>query len=152
MTRFKRTSSEPYKVITPLTSLVDLEEFLKTNIFALGAHPCFNLETRQSLNRWIVSHRLRSQIRVSRSHSTRSGKLCFSTRSAVASGYVWPLPIILSSNLDLLLHVRRIDSTIYVKISVVVLLSWFPPPCHYALANLGKTTYASFSGWSKEED
>ncbi|EDR09738.1 uncharacterized protein LACBIDRAFT_319167 [Laccaria bicolor S238N-H82] len=35
MTKFKRTSSEPYKVITPLTSLVDLEEFLKTNIFAL---------------------------------------------------------------------------------------------------------------------
>jgi hypothetical protein len=83
MTKFKRTSSEPYKVITPLTSLVDLEEFLKTNIFALGAHPRSNLETRQLLNRFVVSHRLRSQIRVSRGHSTRSGKVCFPTWSAV---------------------------------------------------------------------
>lgn len=36
MTKFKRNSSEPYTLITPLSSLADLEEFLKTNIFALG--------------------------------------------------------------------------------------------------------------------
>ncbi|RDB30346.1 Cystathionine beta-synthase [Hypsizygus marmoreus] len=35
MTKFKRTTSEPYTLITPLSSLSDLEEFLKTNIFAL---------------------------------------------------------------------------------------------------------------------
>jgi len=35
MTKFKRNSSEPYTLITPLSSLADLEEFLKTNIFAL---------------------------------------------------------------------------------------------------------------------
>ncbi|KAF9561439.1 hypothetical protein CPC08DRAFT_635378 [Agrocybe pediades] len=35
MTRFKRTSSEPYTVITPLSPLSELEEFLKSNIFAL---------------------------------------------------------------------------------------------------------------------
>lgn len=36
MTKFKRTSSEPYTIITPLSPLADLEEFLKANIFALG--------------------------------------------------------------------------------------------------------------------
>jgi hypothetical protein len=36
MTKFKRTASEPYTLITPLSSLADLEEFLKHNIFALG--------------------------------------------------------------------------------------------------------------------
>ncbi|KAH9477956.1 Cystathionine beta-synthase [Psilocybe cubensis] len=35
MTKFKRTSSEPYTVITPLSPLSDLEDFLKRNIFAL---------------------------------------------------------------------------------------------------------------------
>ncbi|KAF8962297.1 hypothetical protein BDZ97DRAFT_1825497 [Flammula alnicola] len=35
MTKFKRTSSEPYTTITPLSPLSELEEFLKTNIFAL---------------------------------------------------------------------------------------------------------------------
>lgn len=35
MTKFRRTASEPYSLITPLTSLSDLEEFLKTNLFAL---------------------------------------------------------------------------------------------------------------------
>jgi len=35
MTKFKRTSSEPYTIITPLSPLSELEEFLKTNIFAL---------------------------------------------------------------------------------------------------------------------
>ncbi|KAF9525741.1 hypothetical protein CPB83DRAFT_859025 [Crepidotus variabilis] len=35
MTRFVRSSNEPYKVITPLTPLADLEDFLKANIFAL---------------------------------------------------------------------------------------------------------------------
>lgn len=36
MTKFKRTSSEPYTIITPLSPLSELEDFLKTNIFALG--------------------------------------------------------------------------------------------------------------------
>ncbi|KAJ3930288.1 MAG: hypothetical protein NXY57DRAFT_1012708 [Lentinula lateritia] len=35
MIKFKRTSSEPYTLITPLTSLNELEQFLQTNIFAL---------------------------------------------------------------------------------------------------------------------
>ncbi|KAF9480924.1 hypothetical protein BDN70DRAFT_855956 [Pholiota conissans] len=35
MTKFKRSSTEPYTTITPLSPLSDLEEFLKTNIFAL---------------------------------------------------------------------------------------------------------------------
>lgn len=36
MTKFKRTPSEPYTLITPSTPLADLEEFLRGNIFALG--------------------------------------------------------------------------------------------------------------------
>ena len=36
MTKFERTASHPYTVITPLSSLSELEGFLKTNIFALG--------------------------------------------------------------------------------------------------------------------
>ncbi|KAF8801082.1 hypothetical protein BYT27DRAFT_7198658 [Phlegmacium glaucopus] len=35
MTKFNRTSSEPYTTITPLSPLSELEDFLKTNIFAL---------------------------------------------------------------------------------------------------------------------
>ncbi|KAF5362599.1 hypothetical protein D9758_009586 [Tetrapyrgos nigripes] len=35
LTKFKRSSSEPYTLITPLTPLSELEEFLKSNIFAL---------------------------------------------------------------------------------------------------------------------
>jgi len=35
MNKFKRTSSEPYTIITPLSPLSELEDFLKTNIFAL---------------------------------------------------------------------------------------------------------------------
>ncbi|KAM6492449.1 hypothetical protein JOM56_012173 [Amanita muscaria] len=35
MTRFKRTSSEPYTLITPVSPLADLEQFLKDNLFAL---------------------------------------------------------------------------------------------------------------------
>ncbi|KAF9457555.1 hypothetical protein BDZ94DRAFT_1272906 [Collybia nuda] len=35
MTKFKRAVSEPYTLITPLSPLAELEEFLKTNIFAL---------------------------------------------------------------------------------------------------------------------
>ncbi|KAJ3995369.1 hypothetical protein F5050DRAFT_311902 [Lentinula boryana] len=35
MIKFKRTSAEPYTLITPLTSLDELEQFLQTNIFAL---------------------------------------------------------------------------------------------------------------------
>ena len=36
MKRFKRTPSKPYTLITPKSSLAELEEFLKTNTFALG--------------------------------------------------------------------------------------------------------------------
>ena len=36
MTKFNRTSSEPYTIITPLSPLSELEDFLKTNTFALG--------------------------------------------------------------------------------------------------------------------
>ncbi|KAG6831061.1 hypothetical protein H0H92_012984 [Tricholoma furcatifolium] len=35
MTKFLRTASEPYTVITPLTTLAELEQFLQTNLFAL---------------------------------------------------------------------------------------------------------------------
>ncbi|KAF8886528.1 hypothetical protein BD779DRAFT_1441608 [Infundibulicybe gibba] len=35
MTKFKRTVSQPYTLITPLSSLADLETFLQKNIFAL---------------------------------------------------------------------------------------------------------------------
>jgi len=35
MTKFDRTSPEPYTIITPLSPLSELEDFLKTNIFAL---------------------------------------------------------------------------------------------------------------------
>lgn len=37
MTKFVRKSSEPYTLITPWSPLSELEDFLKTNIFALGA-------------------------------------------------------------------------------------------------------------------
>ncbi|KAF9005157.1 hypothetical protein BDQ17DRAFT_1353929 [Cyathus striatus] len=35
MTKFKRSSSEPYTIITPMTSLSDLEKFLQENLFAI---------------------------------------------------------------------------------------------------------------------
>jgi len=35
MTRFNRSTDQPYTTITPLTPLADLEDFLKANIFAL---------------------------------------------------------------------------------------------------------------------
>jgi hypothetical protein len=44
MSRFKRTASQPYTLITPYTPLAELEEFLKHNIFAIGVCPsasCF---------------------------------------------------------------------------------------------------------------
>jgi len=40
MTKFKRSiGTNPYTLITPLTELQELEEFLKGNIFALGKNP-----------------------------------------------------------------------------------------------------------------
>ena len=39
MIHFNRSSNQPYTIITPLTPLTELEEFLKRNIFALGAWP-----------------------------------------------------------------------------------------------------------------
>ncbi|KAJ3514237.1 hypothetical protein NMY22_g11525 [Coprinellus aureogranulatus] len=35
MTKFKRSSNSPYTLITPMTPLSDLEEFLKSAVFAL---------------------------------------------------------------------------------------------------------------------
>ncbi|TRM60327.1 hypothetical protein BD626DRAFT_407646 [Schizophyllum amplum] len=35
MTKFKRSTSQPYTTITPWTSLADLEDFLKNNLFAI---------------------------------------------------------------------------------------------------------------------
>ena len=51
MTKFQRTSSHPYTLITVSTPLAELEEFLKTNIFALGAlHDlCINNVTKSDL-------------------------------------------------------------------------------------------------------
>ena len=39
MTKFIRSSSHPYTVITPSTPLADLEQFLQDKIFALGNYP-----------------------------------------------------------------------------------------------------------------
>ncbi|KAF8189898.1 hypothetical protein K438DRAFT_1919626 [Mycena galopus ATCC 62051] len=39
MTKFKRTASQPYTLITPYTPLAELEEFLKENIFAIVTDP-----------------------------------------------------------------------------------------------------------------
>ncbi|KAJ7695482.1 hypothetical protein B0H17DRAFT_1055999 [Mycena rosella] len=39
VTKFKRTASEPYTLITPLTPLTELEAFLKQNIFAIVTDP-----------------------------------------------------------------------------------------------------------------
>lgn len=38
MTKFRRHPSEPYTLISPMSSLVDLEKFLETNLFALGKY------------------------------------------------------------------------------------------------------------------
>lgn len=35
MTKFKRSSKDPYTIITPMTPLSELEEFLKATVFAL---------------------------------------------------------------------------------------------------------------------
>jgi len=52
MTKFKRTSAEPYITITPLSPLSELEEFLKSNIFALGqsSQPSQNLFILKNLS------------------------------------------------------------------------------------------------------
>lgn len=42
MTRFKRSASQPYSVITPDSDLADLEEFLQNNVFALGTFTVLN--------------------------------------------------------------------------------------------------------------
>ncbi|KAF7323924.1 CBS domain-containing protein [Mycena kentingensis (nom. inval.)] len=39
MTRFQRTSQQPYTIITPLTPLLELEAFLHENIFAIVTDP-----------------------------------------------------------------------------------------------------------------
>ena len=39
MTKFQRSTSTPYTVVTPLTPLGDLEAFLAHNIFAISASP-----------------------------------------------------------------------------------------------------------------
>lgn len=43
ISKFNRTSSHPYTIITPSTSLPELEEFLGHNVFAIGTpsfQPC----------------------------------------------------------------------------------------------------------------
>ncbi|KAF7324406.1 CBS domain-containing protein [Mycena sanguinolenta] len=39
MTRFNRTASQPYTIITPYTPLAELEEFLTRSIFAIVTDP-----------------------------------------------------------------------------------------------------------------
>ena len=36
MTKFKRSRTQPYTLITPSTPLADLEQFLQDKLFALG--------------------------------------------------------------------------------------------------------------------
>jgi hypothetical protein len=36
MTKFRRTASTPYTLMTPATELAELERFLDDNLFALG--------------------------------------------------------------------------------------------------------------------
>ncbi|KAJ7057883.1 hypothetical protein C8F01DRAFT_1151439 [Mycena amicta] len=60
MTRFKRTSDQPYTLITPLTPLVELEAFLKDNIFAIVTDPSRKfvvaLATPQDLESFVSRH------------------------------------------------------------------------------------------------
>ncbi|KAG6854405.1 hypothetical protein C0991_006947 [Blastosporella zonata] len=57
MIKFRRTASEPYTVITPLTSLSEIEKFLQANLFALvtDASRKFVLAvaTQQDLNSFV---------------------------------------------------------------------------------------------------
>ncbi|KAJ7716585.1 hypothetical protein DFH07DRAFT_862111 [Mycena maculata] len=57
MTKFKRTASEPYTLITPETPLAQLEEFLNTNIFAIVTDPSrkfvYGLATKQDLDTFV---------------------------------------------------------------------------------------------------
>ncbi len=65
MTKFKRTASTPYTIISPSTPLAELEDFLKHNIFAivtdwdrkfvLGVVTSHDLEVRSSFSRSLVS-------------------------------------------------------------------------------------------------
>ncbi|KAF7300638.1 CBS domain-containing protein [Mycena chlorophos] len=60
MTRFRRTSDAPYTLITPLTPLVELEAFLKDNIFAIVTDPgrkfVVALSTPQDLESFVSRH------------------------------------------------------------------------------------------------
>ncbi|KAF7289896.1 CBS domain-containing protein [Mycena indigotica] len=60
MTRFTRTSEQPYTVITPLTPLNELETFLKHNIFAIVTDPSRKfvvaLATPQDLQSFVTRH------------------------------------------------------------------------------------------------
>ncbi|KAH0581892.1 hypothetical protein H2248_011574 [Termitomyces sp. 'cryptogamus'] len=57
MTKFLRTASYPYTVITPLTPLVDLEQFLQTHLFALVTDTSrkfvLAVATQQDLNSFV---------------------------------------------------------------------------------------------------
>lgn len=81
MTKFKRAVSEPYTLITPLSALADLEEFLKTNIFALGSLKLpvhINLAFQPV---WpLPSHRQRPKICFGSCYVPGSGELCIAPR------------------------------------------------------------------------
>jgi len=57
MNKFKRSAAHPYTVITPLSSLSDLEDFLKSHIFALITDPdrkfVLALATQHDLNNFV---------------------------------------------------------------------------------------------------
>jgi len=57
MTKFLRRASEPYTLLTPMTTLADLEEFLKKNDFALvtdyGRKFVLAVATQQDLNSFV---------------------------------------------------------------------------------------------------
>ncbi|KAF5318666.1 hypothetical protein D9619_010761 [Psilocybe cf. subviscida] len=58
MTKFKRTSSEPYTIISPLSPLAELEEFLSKNLFALvtdqGRKFVLAVATKDDLNNFVT--------------------------------------------------------------------------------------------------
>lgn len=71
MTKFKRQAGEPYTLITPLSPLADLEQFLKNNIFALG---------ELTLNLLPHRHRVRRSLCTIRKHWTNDFFLAVTDR------------------------------------------------------------------------
>jgi len=58
MTKFNRRASEPYTLITPLTPLAELADFLEDNIFALvtdhGRNFVLAVATSQDLDNFVT--------------------------------------------------------------------------------------------------